>query len=108
MMVKGENGAFGIEVPRDREGSFEPRLIAKDRTQIDGLNAKIIAMHARDIRGDPDELYRARGLPRPEPGDPQGDQDPGLVPVGRCRREVDLPRHPKPKVGADGPRMMTG
>lgn len=26
--VKREDGAFGIEVPRDRAGGFEPRLIA--------------------------------------------------------------------------------
>ena len=27
--VKGEAGAFEIDVPRDRAGSFEPRLIGK-------------------------------------------------------------------------------
>mgnify|MGYP000344849457 CR=1 FL=1 len=61
-MVKGEDGAFEIEVPRDREGSFEPRLIAKGQTRIDGLDDKIIAMYARgmsvrDIRGHLEELY---------------------------------------------------
>lgn len=61
-MVKGENGAFEIDVPRDREGSFEPRLIAKGQTRIDGLDDKIIAMYARgmsvrDIRGHLEELY---------------------------------------------------
>jgi putative transposase len=60
--VKGENGAFEIEVPRDREGSFEPRLIGKGQTRIDGLDEKIIAMYARgmsvrDIRGHLEELY---------------------------------------------------
>ena len=60
--VKGENGAFEIEVPRDREGSFEPRLIGKGQTRIDGLDDKIIAMYARgmsvrDIRGHLEELY---------------------------------------------------
>ncbi len=54
--VKSEDGAFEIEVPRDRDGSFEPRLIAKGQTWIDGLDEKIIAMYARgmsvhDIRG---------------------------------------------------------
>jgi transposase-like protein len=60
--VKGENGAFEIDVPRDREGSFEPRLIGKGQTRIDGLDDKIIAMYARgmsvrDIRGHLEELY---------------------------------------------------
>lgn len=60
--VRSEDGAFEIEVPRDREGSFEPRLIAKGQTRIDGLDDKIIAMYARgmsvrDIRGHLEELY---------------------------------------------------
>jgi transposase-like protein len=60
--VKGESGAFEIDVPRDREGSFEPRLIAKGQTRIDGLDEKIIAMYARgmsvrDIRSHLEELY---------------------------------------------------
>jgi putative transposase len=38
--VKGEAGSFGIDVPRDREGGFEPRLIGKGRTRIDGLDDK--------------------------------------------------------------------
>jgi len=61
-IVKSEDGAFDIEVPRDREGSFEPRLIGKGQTRIDGLDEKIIAMYARgmsvrDIRGHLEELY---------------------------------------------------
>ncbi|PZQ45577.1 MAG: IS256 family transposase [Rhodovulum sulfidophilum] len=60
--VKSEDGAFELEVPRDREGSFEPRLIGKGQTRIDGLDEKIIAMYARgmsvrDIRGHLEELY---------------------------------------------------
>ena len=60
--VKSKDGAFELEVPRDREGSFEPRLIGKGQTRIDGLDEKIIAMYARgmsvrDIRGHLEELY---------------------------------------------------
>ena len=60
--LRSEDGTFAIEVPRDREGSFEPRLVAKGQTRIDGLDEKIIAMYARgmsvrDIRGHLDELY---------------------------------------------------
>lgn len=60
--LKSEDGAFEIEVPRDREGSFEPRLVAKGQTRIDGLDDKIIQMYARgmsvrDIRGHLEELY---------------------------------------------------
>lgn len=35
--VKSEDGAFEIDVPRDRDGSFEPKLIARGQTRIDGL-----------------------------------------------------------------------
>ncbi len=60
--VKSEDGAFEIEVPRDRDGSFEPQLIPKGQTRIDGLDDKIIAMYARgmsvrDIRSHLEELY---------------------------------------------------
>ncbi len=60
--VKGTDGAFGIEVPRDRDSSFEPRLIAKGQPRIDGLDDRIIAMYARgmrvrDIRAHLEELY---------------------------------------------------
>ena len=62
--VRGRDGALEIAVPRDRDGSFEPRLIAKGQTRIDGLDevAKIIAMYARgmsvrDIRAHLEELY---------------------------------------------------
>jgi putative transposase len=60
--LKSEGGAFEIEVPRHREGSFEPRLIAKGQTRLDGLDDKIVAlcargMSVRDIRGHLEELY---------------------------------------------------
>ena len=60
--VKGETGTFEIDVPRDRDGSFEPRLIGKGQTRIDGLDDKIVAMYARgmsvrDIRSHLEDLY---------------------------------------------------
>ncbi|MRX51338.1 IS256 family transposase [Paracoccus sp. S-4012] len=61
-MVKGKDGAMEIAVPRDRDGSFEPQLIRKGQTRIDGLDDKIIALYARgmsvrDIRAHLEELY---------------------------------------------------
>ena len=66
--VKGEDGAFGIAAPRDREGSFAPKLIGKGQTRIDGLDEKIVAMSARgtsvrDIRGHLEELYGLEVVP---------------------------------------------
>ena len=42
-----EAGPLEIGVPRDREGSFEPRLIAKGQRRFEGFDEKIIAMYAR-------------------------------------------------------------
>ena len=60
--VKSEDGAVDIEVPRDRAGSFEPQLIKKGQTRIDGFDDKIVSMYARgmsvrEIRGHLKELY---------------------------------------------------
>ena len=39
--LKGNDGALPIDVPRDRDGSFEPELIKKGQTRIDGMADKI-------------------------------------------------------------------
>lgn len=44
-----DRGAVGIEVPRDREGSFEPVLIPKHERRFTGFDEKIIAMYARGM-----------------------------------------------------------
>lgn len=36
--VKGNDGALAIDVPRDRDGSFEPVLIKKGQTRVDGMD----------------------------------------------------------------------
>lgn len=33
-----------IEVPRDREGTFEPKIISKRQTRTDDIEARILAM----------------------------------------------------------------
>ena len=35
-------GTVDLEVPRDRDGSFEPRIVAKGQTRLDGFNERII------------------------------------------------------------------
>ena len=47
--VIGEDGPMEIAVPRDREGSFEPLLIAKGQKRFEGFDEKIIAMYARGM-----------------------------------------------------------
>lgn len=63
--VKGNDGALPIDVPRDRDGSFEPELIKKGQTRIDGMDDKIIGFYAaglstRDIRAHLEEVYGLR------------------------------------------------
>jgi len=45
----GEDGRVEIAVPRDRQSTFEPRLIAKGQTRFEGFDEKIIALYARGM-----------------------------------------------------------
>jgi len=58
--LKGEDGAFEIEVPRDRDGSFSPRLVAKGQTRIDGLDDKNepCGRHRSETQGERDARPR--------------------------------------------------
>ena len=47
--VLTEDGPVRVEVPRDREGSFEPLLIPKHERRFTGFDDKIIAMYARGM-----------------------------------------------------------
>lgn len=60
--LKGRDGEVPISVPRDRDGSFEPELVKKGQTRIDGMDDKIVGLYAaglsvRDIRGHLEEIY---------------------------------------------------
>lgn len=44
-----EDGPIRIEVPRDRDGSFEPILIPKHERRFTGFDDKIVAMYARGM-----------------------------------------------------------
>jgi putative transposase len=47
--VLTDDGPLAIAVPRDREGSFEPRLIAKHERRLAGFDDKILALYARAL-----------------------------------------------------------
>src|SRR5690348_2171727 len=60
--LKGEQGHVEIEVPRDRQGTFEPQLVKKGQTRLEGFDDKILALYARgmttrDIQAQLQELY---------------------------------------------------
>jgi len=46
-MVRTEHGPVQVDVPRDRAGSFEPKLILKHSRQFAGFDDEIVSMHAR-------------------------------------------------------------
>jgi len=56
------NGEIEIEIPRDRNGEFNPRIIKKHQKRFDMFDDKIISMYARgmttrDIQGHLEEIY---------------------------------------------------
>jgi putative transposase len=44
-----EDGSVDIDVPRDRNGTFEPQIMAKGETRLDGFDDKIISLYARGM-----------------------------------------------------------
>ena len=66
--VLTDDGPLSIEVPRDREGSFEPRLIGKHEPRFAGFDDKILALYARgmtvrEIQGFLAEMYAVEVSP---------------------------------------------
>ena len=66
--VLTDDGPLRIGVPRDREGAFEPRLIAKHDRHFTGFDDKIIAMYARgmtvrEIQGFLAQMYGTEVTP---------------------------------------------
>ena len=60
--IKGRRGQVRLDVPRDRDSSFEPQLVKKGQTRFDGLDEKIISLYARgmtqrEIQGHLEEIY---------------------------------------------------
>ena len=60
--IKTGESEHEIEVPRDRDGSFEPTLVPKGRRRLPGFDDKVIALYARgmttrEIQGGLREIY---------------------------------------------------
>jgi len=47
--VLTDDGPVAIEVPRDRDGTFEPQLIGKHERRFTGFDDKVIALYARGL-----------------------------------------------------------
>lgn len=60
--LRTQDGPVRVELPRDREGSFEPRIVPKHARSFDGFDEQILALYAggmttRDIQRHLRELY---------------------------------------------------
>jgi len=47
--VKTTYGEVPIDVPRDRDASFEPRAIPKRTRDVSGIEDKVLSMYAKDM-----------------------------------------------------------
>jgi len=66
--VKTEDGTFELNTPRDRDGSFEPKLVKKHQTRFTAMDDKILYLYAkgmttREIVDAFDEWYGAEISP---------------------------------------------
>jgi putative transposase len=57
-----ESGEVRIDTPRDRAGTFEPRIVRKRQRRFEGFDEKILALYARgmstrDIEAHLEEIY---------------------------------------------------
>ena len=63
-----EHGKIQINAPRDRDGSFEPRIVKKRQRRFVGFDDKILALYSRglsvrDIRAHVQEIYGVQVSP---------------------------------------------
>jgi putative transposase len=66
--LKGEFGELPIDIPRDRDGSFEPQIVPKHQTRWTGFDDKILSLYARgmtvrEIQAHLQEMYGAEVSP---------------------------------------------
>src|SRR5215471_1127756 len=66
--LKGSFGRLPIEVPRDRNGTFEPQIIEKHQTRFTGFDENIISLYARglttrEIQEHLEEIYHVEVSP---------------------------------------------
>jgi putative transposase len=47
--VRGDFGTIEVATPRDRNGSFEPKILPKRERRFAGFDQKILSMYARGM-----------------------------------------------------------
>ena len=69
--LKGEFGELELETPRDRQATFDPKIVAKRQTRRTGFDDKIIprytrGMSAHEIQDHLEEIYGIEVSPDPD------------------------------------------
>ncbi len=47
--LRTEDGSFELNTPRDREGSFDPKLVKKHQTRFTSMDDKILSLYAKGM-----------------------------------------------------------
>ncbi len=47
--IQTESGEVDIEVPRDRDASFDPKLVRKRQRRLEGFDDKVISLYGRGM-----------------------------------------------------------
>ena len=66
--LKGDFGSLPLEVPRDRNATFEPQIVPKRQTRFEGFDDKILSLYARgmttrQIKQHLEEIYQVEVSP---------------------------------------------
>ena len=66
--LKGDFGNLPLEVPRDRNATFEPQIVPKGQTRFEGFDDKILSLYARgmttrQIKQHLEEIYQVEISP---------------------------------------------
>jgi putative transposase len=66
--LSGDFGELPLEVPRDRNSTFEPKIVPKGQTRFEGFDEKILSLYARgmttrEIQQHLEEIYQVEVSP---------------------------------------------
>lgn len=67
--VKTDSGSLTVQVPRDRDGTFSPKVLPKNLRRLTGFDDKVLALYARgmttrEIQGHLHEIYGTEVSPQ--------------------------------------------
>jgi hypothetical protein len=104
--VHTDVGTVRIDVPRDRNGDFQPRIVPKGSSRLRGFNDRIIALYARgmtvrDIQAHLAEIYGVDVSPDALSAAPQSVPPPpptSDADTTTDARMIDQPRQPAPGI----------